>query len=67
MTARLADTMEVTPNDLLALAAARAQQVRDDLVSAGKIPAERLFLAKSTAGADIAKAGKGPRVFFQLR
>ena len=65
MTGRMAETMEVGENDLRALAAARAQQVRDYLISVGKIDPERLFLAKDKA--DAAKASKGPRVFLNLQ
>jgi len=66
MTARLADTMEVNDNDLRALAMARAMHVRDYLISTGKIAADRLFLAQSTAAAAI-KQNQGPRVFFELQ
>ena len=65
MSGRLAETMEVTDNDLRALAQVRAQQVRDYFITTGKIDPERLFLAK--AQADPAKAGKGPRVFLNLQ
>jgi hypothetical protein len=66
MTARLAETMEVTPDDLRALADARAARVRDYLINDGKIAADRLFLTKSPAP----KAGaenRGPRVFLTLQ
>ena len=53
-------------NDLRALAAARARQVRDYFISVGKIDAERLFLAKDKAD-PAAKAGKGPRAFLNLQ
>jgi Domain of Unknown Function (DUF748) len=65
MSGRLAETMEVGDNDLRALAAARAQQVRDYFINTGKIDPERLFLAKDKA--DTTKAGKGPRVFLNLQ
>jgi hypothetical protein len=65
MTGRLAETMAVDDNDLRALAAARAQQVRDYFINTGKIDPERLFLAKEKA--DPTKAGKGPRVFLTLQ
>jgi hypothetical protein len=65
MTGRLAETMEVTDDDLRALAQSRAQQVRDYFITTGKIDPERLFLAKEKA--DAAKAGKGPRVFLSLQ
>lgn len=64
MTGRLAETMEVTENDLRALADARAQRVRDHLLNAGGIDAGRLFLASGDASA---KENKGPRVFLSLQ
>jgi hypothetical protein len=64
MTGRLAETMEVTDNDLRALAAARAARVRDQLVTAGHIAADRLFLSQGSAAA---KQNKGPRVFLNLQ
>ena len=64
MTGRLAETMVVDDNDLRALAAARAQRVRDQLITAGHIAADRLFLAQ---GNDAAKSNKGPRVFLSLQ
>ncbi len=66
MTARLADTMEVTDDDLRALAMARAAQIRDYMVATGKIAQERLFLAKMSPAAP-ASQNKGPRVFFELQ
>ena len=65
MTGRLAETMEVGDNDLAALAASRAQQVRDYFINVGKIDPERLFLAKGQV--DPSKAAKGPRVFLSLQ
>lgn len=69
MTGRLAEAMTVDDNDLRALAQARAQQVRDYFTTVGKIPADRLYLAKPTTAvaADAAKTGKGPRVFLELQ
>ena len=64
MTGRLAETMTVDDNDLRALAAARAARVRDELVNAGHIGADRLFLSSSK---DAAKSNKGPRVFLNLQ
>jgi hypothetical protein len=64
MMGRLAETMEVTDNDLRALAAARAARVRDQLVTAGHIAADRLFLSQGSA---TAKVNKGPRVFLNLQ
>lgn len=69
MTARLAGTMTVDPNDLLALAAARANSVRDYFIQTGKIASERLFLARSQTpapGATAPAPNKGPRVFLTL-
>jgi hypothetical protein len=60
MVGRLAQTMEVTGNDLRALAAERATRVRDYFLNEGKIPAERLYL---TQAAEAATENKGPRVF----
>lgn len=64
MTGRLAATMEITPDDLLALAAARAARVRDYVVTTGGIAAERLFLLQPATGA---AANRGPRVFLTLQ
>ncbi len=66
MTGRMAETMELGDNDLRALAAARAQQVRDYFISVGKIDAERVFLAKDQAD-PVSKTGRGPRVFLNLQ
>jgi hypothetical protein len=60
MVGRLAQAEAVTENDLRALAAARAAQVRNYFMTEGKITADRLFL---THAADAAKENKGPRVF----
>jgi Domain of Unknown Function (DUF748) len=69
MEGRLAEAEEITPDDLRALAAARAQSVRDYLVKEGKIAPERLFLTQSepAAGDETAAGGKGPRVLLQLQ
>jgi len=64
MTGRLAETMAVSDDDLRALAAARATRVRDQLVTAGHIAADRLFLSQGGAAA---KQNKGPRVFLNLQ
>ncbi len=64
MTGRLAETMPVDDNDLRALATARAQRVRDQLITVGRIGADRLFLSQSP---DPAKQNKGPRVFLNLQ
>lgn len=63
MTGRLAETMEVTDNDLRALADARAQRVRDYFLTEGGIAADRLFLAQAKEP----KENKGPRVFLSLQ
>jgi hypothetical protein len=65
MTARLAETMEVGPNDLRGLAAKRAQQVRSYFLTAGKVAPERLFLAGTPASST--QESRGPRVFLELR
>ena len=65
MSGRLAETIVVGDDDLRALAAARAQQVRDYFITVGKIDPERLFLAKDQT--DTAKAGKGSRVLLNLQ
>ena len=64
MLGRLAEVTEVTSGDLAALAAARAQSVRDHFVLQGQIAADRLFLAR---GSDAAQGTKGPRVFLSLQ
>lgn len=64
MTGRLAETMVVDDNDLRALAAARAQRVRDYFLNEGQIAADRLFL---TQAKEAAKENKGPRVFLSLQ
>jgi hypothetical protein len=66
MTARLAETMEVTPDDLRALADARAARVRDYFLQVGKIEADRLFLTKR-APTNAAAPNRGPRVFLTLQ
>ena len=63
MTGRLAETMEVTDNDLRALADARAQRVRDYFLTEGQIAADRLFLTQAKEP----KENKGPRVFLSLQ
>jgi len=60
MVGRLAQTVEITDNDLHALATARAESVRDYFLREGKITADRIFLEKGT---EAAKQNKGPRVF----
>jgi Domain of Unknown Function (DUF748) len=68
MSGRLAETMTVGDNDLRALAQQRAQQVRDYLITTGKIDPERLFLAREQGSTtDATKAGQGPRVFLTLQ
>jgi hypothetical protein len=64
MTGRLAESMDMTDNDLRAVAAARAEHVRDYLIKTGHIAADRIFLAQSTAAV---KENKGPRVFLSLQ
>lgn len=64
MIGRLAETMTVDDNDLRALAADRAQRVRDYFLNEGKIAADRLFLAQDKGAA---KENKGPRVFLSLQ
>ena len=63
MTGRLAETMTVTDDDLRALAAARAQRVRDYFLNEGRIAADRLFLTQGKEQ----KENKGPRVFLSLQ
>jgi hypothetical protein len=65
MRQRLAETIGVDDNDLRALAHARAQQVRDHLMTQGGIAPDRIFLAADTA--ENARPGKGPRVFLSLQ
>jgi uncharacterized protein involved in outer membrane biogenesis len=64
MTGRLAEAMDVTNNDLSALASTRARVVRDRLIGSGHIAADRLFLSQSP---DPAKQNKGPRVLLSLQ
>ena len=64
MTGRLAEAQAVTDDDLRALAAARAQAVRDYFITEGKVAPDRLFLAQ---GQEAAKMAKGPRVFLGLQ
>ena len=58
--AQLADTIEVTTDDMRRLAARRAGQVREYFIQQG-IAGDRLFLA------NVSDEGKGPRVFLQLQ
>jgi hypothetical protein len=64
MISRLAETISITPDDLHALADARAAQIKEILVSDGKIPPDRIV--QRSTGDDTA-AAKGPRVTLQLR
>jgi len=57
----LAAAIPVSEDDLRQLAERRAQQVRDALLAGGEIDASRLFLSPP------APAGKGAKVFLQLR
>ena len=58
----------VTEDDLRALANARAQAVKDALVVAGKMPADRVFMvAPKLTAEDIKDKGKSTRVDFSLR
>ena len=64
MEALLLPTMKVGDEDLRQLAQQRAQNVREWLVTTGKVPPERVFMVKPTA----AKAEAGGRlVLFSLR
>ncbi len=64
MAGRLAETIAVTDDDLRGLAAARAQRVRDYLVTTGHIGADRIFLSQ---GRGTAMPDKGPRVFLSFQ
>ncbi|MDD3180860.1 MAG: DUF748 domain-containing protein [Opitutaceae bacterium] len=66
MTGRLAETVEVTSDDLQMLADTRARRVRDYLATEGQIAADRLFISKPK-DPSAASAGKGPRVFLELQ
>lgn len=57
--AKLAAAIEITEDDLRALADARAQAVRGWMIGPGQVPAERVFT--------IAAGAKGSRVDFNLR
>jgi hypothetical protein len=60
MKSRLAETIEVTTDDLRRLAARRGQRIRDYFVRQ-HVAGERLFLA------NVPTEGKGARVFLQLQ
>lgn len=63
MEGRLAEAIKISPDDLAALAASRAQRVRAYLVETAHISTDRLFLEHSQ---DASKGSKGPRVFLTL-
>lgn len=65
MEAWLLARLEVSAEDLRALAAARATSVRDYILGTGKVETERIFLAE-TASAEGAGAGVGSRVYLTL-
>jgi uncharacterized protein involved in outer membrane biogenesis len=75
MEGRLAEAVEVSADDLRALAATRAQVVRNYLINEGKIAPERLFMTQASAPVEtVAPAegaapavSKGPRVFLELQ
>jgi len=67
MEGRLAERVEIPLDDLRALAATRAQVVRDYLITEGKIAPERLFLTQAAtapvetaAPAEVAPAAEAP-------
>ena len=60
----LLTTFNVTDSDFQALAAGRAQAVRDYILASGKVEAERLFLTESESGA---VKSEGSRVYLQFR
>jgi hypothetical protein len=64
MLGRLAERVAVEPADLSALAASRAQRVRDYFVREGAIAGERVFLAQGT---ETSTPAKGPRVLLSLQ
>jgi hypothetical protein len=64
MTGRLAESMEVTSNDLNSLASSRARNVRKHLLASGHIAADRLFLSRASGPAE---QNKGPRVLLSLQ
>lgn len=63
MAGRLAEAIEITPSDLRGLATARAERVRNELMTAGHISADRLFLTQAVGPA---AANQGPRVLLTL-
>jgi hypothetical protein len=65
MRKRLLESTVVDGNDLRALAQARALSVRDYFTNIGKIPAERLYVAKERA--EGGKEAKGARVTLELQ
>ncbi len=64
MVARLTARIEIGPEDLRGLAAARAAFVRDYLVETGQIAPERLFLVEA---GEPEKATSGPRTLLTLQ
>lgn len=67
MEARLLGRIEIAPDQLQALATARATAVRDQLLATGKVEAERLFLATASTGEGEKPATPEPRVNFTLK
>ncbi len=63
MAGRLAETIDVSDDELRTLATARAQQVREYFINEGKIDPERLLLAKEKPDQG---ANKGARVTLEL-
>jgi hypothetical protein len=66
MTARLADAITITEDDLHALANERARRVRNHLATAGKIAEDRLFLGKAKA-TPATQPPTSPRVTMELQ
>lgn len=82
MEGRLAEAIAITPDDLRALAEARAGAVREYFINEGKIAPGRLFLTQAAEAAPAAPVAegetpaetaapatppKGPRVFLELQ
>lgn len=67
MEARLLEGIEVNADELQTLASNRAITVRDHLLTAGKVEAERLFLATASGEGEEKPATTGPRVNFTLK
>lgn len=62
---QLSETIEITTADFAALAAERANRVKEYILKTGKVEPERLFLADKGSGPE--QSAKGSRVYLHLR